>query len=133
MPTERIWHKLTDQQLERFSDLFGISLVSVMALNNLGCLNVEYIRETLIREDFEKLRSGLRYMESEQRAYSYKEVKIALAKVYNTTPAEIDAIIKNRKNSSLHFCKRCGQRTPMQTLQRTGGLCSNCMADTLSL
>lgn len=133
MPTDRIWHKLTDEQLERFSDLFGISLVSVMALNNLGCLNVEYIRETLIREDFEKLRSGLRYMETEQKAYSYKELKIALAKIYNTTPAEVDAIIKNRKNSSLHFCKKCGQRTPITTLQRTGGLCSNCMADTLSL
>lgn len=133
MAEPRIQYKLTGEQLENFCDLAGVNIVTVNALNDLGCLNTNFIREILIREQYDNLCHGLRNIESTYKSYSYPEIKLALSRVWRLPPKTIDEILRNRKNSHLLFCKRCGKRITPSEAKRTGGLCKFCMAEKLDL
>ena len=129
----RIKYNLTEKQLLKFCDIFGLDLAAVAAVNAISCLNAEYIRDILIRYDYEDLKKGLTYIETIHKSYSYDELKAALAKAYGMPVHEVAKIIRNRTNSDMHFCKKCGKRINKTMLFRTDGLCSDCMANTLDL
>lgn len=123
---------LRPKDLQKASELFGIELVLLERLNSQRLLNATYIRNLLIRADYERLTSGLHWLEHQDKDYRFPEVLRALQHEYNVSKPNLSKILHGR-NESLFFCNRCGIRISKRCYDRTGGLCSNCFADTLEL
>lgn len=123
---------LRPKDLEKASDLFGIEKALLERLNSQRLLNTIYIRAILIRADYERLTSGLHWLEHQDKNYNFSEVLKALSHEYNVGPKALRQILHGH-NQSILFCNRCGIRINKNTHFRTGGLCSNCMADSLEI
>lgn len=123
---------LRQRDLEKASDLFGIELAMMERLNSQRLLNATYIRNLLIRADYERLTSGLHWLEHQDKKYNFPEVLKALQREYNVSKSNLSQILHGR-NESLVFCSKCGVRITKKCYERTNGLCSNCFADTLEL
>lgn len=123
---------LRPKDLEKASDLFGIELATLERLNSQRLLNATYIRNLLIRADYERLTSGLHWLEHQDKNYKFPEVIRALRLEYNINRATLTNILRGKKES-LIFCNKCGVRITKQMYTRTNGLCSNCFAETLEL
>lgn len=133
MEASRILYKLRDKDIQKASVLFGVDEYALKTLNDLALLNSEYIRDKLIKNDYEKLTRGLKFLIDQNGAYTFPEIREALMKEYGVNSRTLNSILRGKNNSSLHFCKKCGIRVSSMTYKRTGGLCSNCFADTLEL
>lgn len=123
---------LRPKDLEKASDMFGIDRALLEQLNSQRLLNATYIRNLLIRADYERLTSGLHWLEHQDKNYRFPEVLKALQREYNISKPNLTKILHG-KNESVVFCNRCGIRITKQCYYRTGGLCSNCFAETLEL
>lgn len=123
---------LRPKDLEKASDMFGIDRVILERLNAQRLLNATYIRNLLIRADYERLTSGLHWLEHQDKNYRFPEVLRALQREYNISKPNLNKILHG-KNESVVFCNRCGIRITKQCYNRTNGLCSNCFAETLEL
>lgn len=123
---------LRPKDLEKASDMFGIELALLERLNSQRLLNATYIRNLLIRADYERLTSGLHWLEHQDKKYNFPEVMRALQHEYNVSKPNLTSILHG-KNESLMFCNKCGIRITKQCYNRTNGLCSNCFAETLDL
>lgn len=123
---------LRPKDLEKASDLLGIDLAILDRLNAQRILNATYIRNLLIRADYERLTSGLHWLEHQDQKYNFPEVIRALSREYNISQASIRDILHGR-NESLLFCNRCGKRIGKSVYNRTKGLCSNCFSDKMEL
>lgn len=131
MASERIENILREKDIKKASNLFGVDEMTFRRLNDQRLLNVSYIRDLLIRSDYEKLTRGLRYLIDQDNSYTYPEIKQALSREYGLSMNALNEILHGRQNAGMIFCKKCGFRISSQTAKRTGGLCSNCFADTL--
>ncbi len=123
---------LRPKDLEKASDMFGIEIATLERLNAQRLLNATYIRNLLIRADYERLTSGLHWLEHQDKTYNFPEVLRALSREYNISQQNLKDILHGR-NESLLFCNRCGKRIGKSQYNRTKGFCSNCFADTLEL
>lgn len=123
---------LRPKDLEKASDMFGIELALLERLNSQRLLNATYIRNLLIRADYERLTSGLHWLEHQDKRYNFPEVMRALQHEYNISKLNLNNILHG-KNESLMFCSKCGIRITKKCYNRTEGLCSNCFAETLEL
>lgn len=133
MEAAKIKYILTQQQIEKFCDIMGVDQANVEQLNALRCLNTEYIRDILIQHDYHELTKGIEYLQTLKKSYNYSEIKKALAKAYKMPENEINASIQGKNNGTMHFCTKCGKRITGKQNQRTNGLCSECLVDTLDL
>lgn len=129
---DSVQYSLRPKDLEKASDMFGIDKVLLERLNSQRLLNATYIRNLLIRADYERLTSGLHWLEHQDKNYRFPEVLRALQREYNVSKQNLSKILHG-KNESLVFCNRCGIRITKQCYHRTNGLCSNCFAETLEL
>lgn len=129
---DTVQYTLRPKDLEKASEMFGIELALLERLNAQRLLNATYIRNLLIRADYERLTSGLHWLEHQDKKYNFPEVQRALRHEYNISKQGLQKILHGR-NESILFCSRCGARISKQTFSRTGGLCSNCFADSLEL
>lgn len=129
---DSVQYTLRPKDMEKASELFGVELAILERLNAQRLLNATYIRSLLIRADYERLTSGLHWLEHQDKKYNFPEVLRALAHEYNVNVKAIQGILHG-KNTSILFCSRCGVRINKSTHFRTNGLCSNCFADTLEL
>lgn len=123
---------LRQKDLEKASELFGIEIVTLERLNSQRLLNSTYIRNLLIRADYERLTSGLHWLEHQDKNYKFPEVMRALQREYNISKDTLAKILHGKKES-LIFCNRCGIRITKKCYDRTNGLCSNCFADTMEI
>ncbi len=123
---------LRPKDLEKASDLFGIEIALLERFNAQRLLNATYIRNLLIRADYERLTSGLHWLEHQDKTYNFPEVIRALSREYNISQSSIRDILHGR-NESILFCNRCGRRIGKQVYNRTKGFCSNCFADMMEL
>lgn len=123
---------LRPKDLEKASEMFGVDIAMLERLNAQRLLNATYIRNLLIRADYERLTSGLHWLEHQDKRYNFPEVMRALRQEYNVSKPVLTKILHGR-NESILFCNRCGIRITKKCYDRTGGLCSNCFADTLEL
>lgn len=123
---------LRPKDLEKASDLFGIEISLLERLNAQRLLNATYIRNLLIRADYERLTSGLHWLEHQDKKYNFPEVLRALGREYNLSQQNLKDILHG-KNESLLFCNRCGKRIGKSQYNRTKGFCSNCFSDMLEL
>lgn len=123
---------LRPKDLTKASELFGIELALLERLNSQRLLNATYIRNLLIRADYERLTSGLHWLEHQDKKYNFPEVMRALQHEYNISKKTLQSILHG-KNKSILFCNRCGISISKKTYERTNGFCSNCFADTLEL
>ncbi len=121
---------LNQKCLAKASDLFQIDLATLERLNSQRLLNTTYIRNLLIRADYERLTSGLHWLEHQDKNYCFPEVMKALQREYNISAIDLRNVLSGR-NESLYFCKSCGIRITKKCFIRTGGMCSNCFAETL--
>ena len=128
---KRIQNILRDKDIKKASNLLGIDELTLKRLNDQRLLNSEYIRDLIIRSDYEKLVRGLRYLIDQENAYTFPEIKKALTKEYSVSMQTLNNILHGRTNANMHFCKKCGFRISAKTALRTGGLCSACFSDTL--
>lgn len=129
---DTVQYTLRPKDLQKASELFGIEQALLERLNSQRLLNATYIRNILIRADYERLTSGLHWLEHQNKNYKFPEVIRALQREYNVNKNSIAQILHGR-NESLFFCSRCGIRISKRTFDRTEGLCSNCFADNLDL
>ena len=129
---DSVQYTLRPKDLQKASELFTLDLALLQRLNSQRLLNAVYIRNLLIRADYERLTSGLHWLESQDKNYNFPEVMRALQREYNINQKSLNGILHGR-NESMVFCSRCGIRISKQCHSRTGGLCSNCYADTLEL
>jgi len=125
-------HTLRPKDLDKASELFQLDRALMERLNSQRLLNTEYIRNILIRADYERLTSGLHWLEHQDKNYRFPEVMRALQREYNINNTSLQKILHGR-NEAILFCSRCGIRISKSCHARTGGLCSNCYADTLEL
>lgn len=131
--TTTIQYTLRPKDLKKASELFGIELATLERLNSQRLLDATYIRNILIRADYERLTSGLHWLEHQDKNYNFPEVQRAIRREYNISPKVLRNILCGRKSETLRFCIKCGVRISKATYERTGGLCSNCYADSLEL
>lgn len=129
---DTVQYTLRPKDLVKASDLFGIDIQTLERLNAQCLLNATYIRSVLVRADYERLTSGVHWLEHQDKDYRFPEVIRALQLEYNLSKANIKKILHGR-NESMVFCNRCGIRITKQCYNRTSGLCSNCFAATLEL
>lgn len=129
---DSVQFNLRPKDLEKASEMFGIELAVLDRLNSQRLLNATYIRNLLIRADYERLTSGLHWLEHQDKNYNFPEVMRALQREYNVSKPNLSKILHG-KNESILFCNRCGIRISKKCYDRTDGLCSNCYADTLEL
>lgn len=130
--SDTVQFTLRPKDLAKASELFDIELALLERLNSQRLLNSTYIRNILIRADYERLTSGLHWLEHQDKKYNFPEVMRALQHEYNISKTNLNSILHG-KNESIMFCNRCGIRISKRTYNRTEGLCSNCFADTLEL
>lgn len=123
---------LRPKDIQKASDMFGIEIAILERLNSQRLLNATYIRNLLIRGDYERLTSGLHWLEHQDKNYNFPEVMRALQREYNISKSNLMQILHGR-NESILFCSRCGIRITRKCHERTNGMCSNCFAETLEL
>ncbi len=128
----KITRVLRDDDVKKASAVLGIGEAVLAECNDKCLLNVEYIREILIREDWRKLTSGLQYLVERNRAYSYPEVTEAVCRHWQITKRQLTEILKGRAMKMV-FCPVCGIRVEPLASKRTGGLCANCFTESLNL
>lgn len=129
---DSVQYNLRPKDLDKASELFQIDKAILERMNSQRLLNVEYIRNLLIRADYERLTSGLHWLEHQDKKYNFPEVMRALQHEYNINKKVLLNVLHG-KNEAILFCSRCGIRISKPVHSRTGGLCSNCFADTLEL
>lgn len=129
---DTVLYTLRPKDVQKASEMFGIEQALLERLNSQRLLNTTYIRNLLIRADYERLTSGLHWLEHQDKNYRFPEVMRALQHEYNISKQNLNNVLHGR-NEALLFCSRCGIRISRQVHSRTGGLCSNCYADTLEL
>lgn len=133
MEAARINYILSEKQLAKFCNMFGIDLVCASALNEIACLNTDYIRDILVKYDYEELCHGIRYMSEIKPRYGFDDLAKALAKEYRTTPANIKSIVNGKENRNMCFCSKCGKRIKKFVFGKNNGLCTDCLVETLEL
>ena len=107
--SDSVQFNLRPKDLEKASELLGIELAILERFNSQRLLNVTYIRSLLIRADYERLTSGLHWLEHQDKNYNFPEVMRALQREYNISKANLNKILHGR-NESILFCNRCGIR-----------------------
>ncbi len=132
MDTSSVQYTLREKDIEKAAELFGYDQAIFKQFNDQRLLNTVYIRALLIRMDFERMTSGLHWLEHNDKKYNYPEIMRALAKNYGVTVKAIQQTLHGHSNAFL-FCSKCGIRVTRDTYRRTGGLCSGCFADTLDI
>ena len=133
MEAPKIKYILREQDIMKASQLFNVDTMTLRKLNDQRLLNTEYIRDILIRYDYDNLTRGCRYLVAKNKAYTFPEVLKAIQQEYGISSKALNSILHGKNNKTMHFCKICGQRVNGRTFERTGGLCSNCHAETLDL
>ena len=132
MDTSSVQYTLREKDIEKTAELFGYDQAIIKQLNDQRLLNTVYIRSLLIRMDFERMTSGLHWLEHNDKDYSYPEIMRALAKNYGVSVKAIQQTLHGH-SGAIFFCSKCGIRVPRETYKRTGGLCSQCFADTIDI
>ena len=89
---KRIQNILRDKDIKKASNLLGIDELTLKRLNDQRLLNSEYIRDLIIRSDYEKLVRGLRYLIDQENAYTFPEIKKALTKEYSVSMQTLNNI-----------------------------------------
>ncbi len=125
-------YTLRPKDIQKASEIFGVDEATLIQMNDRMLLNTDFIRSVLIKADFERLTSGLHWLENNDKKYNYPEVQKALQREYNIESKVLQQILYG-KNTKIVFCKKCGVRISKKTYERTDGLCSNCFAETLDL
>lgn len=133
MEAPKIKYILREQDIMKASHIFDVDVMTLRKLNDQRLLNTEFMRDTLVRYDYDKLTRGCKYLVAQNKAYTFPEVMKAIQQEYNISRQTLNSILHGRNNKTMHFCKVCGQRVSGKTYERTGGLCSSCHADTLEL
>jgi hypothetical protein len=133
MEAPKIKYILREQDILKASQVFDIDVMTLRKLNDQRLLNTEYMRDVLVRFDYDKLTRGCKYLVAQNKAYTFPEVMKAIQQEYGISRQTLNSILHGKNNRTMHFCKLCGQRINGRTAERTGGLCSNCHADTLEL
>lgn len=132
MDTSSVRYTLRPKDIEKAAELFGYDQAIFKQFNDQRLLNTQYIRALLIRMDYERLTSGLHWLEEDSKDYAFPEIMRALAHNYGMSIAAIKKTL-NGHSESIFFCTRCGIRISKNIYRRTGGLCSNCYADTIDI
>lgn len=132
MDTSSVQYTLRPKDIEKAAELFGYDQAIFKQFNDQRLLNTVYIRALLIRMDFERMASGLHWLEHHDKNYSYPEIMKALAKNYGVSMKVIKQTV-NGHSSTIHFCSKCGIRVTGDVYRRTGGLCSSCFAETIDI
>lgn len=125
---------LTEEMIKKASSIFDIDEATLRRLNDMALLNVEYIRNAIVIWDFERLTKGLTYLADLNQTYTFKDVKLAIAKKYNLSPTLVSRLVVNKATkyrSRLFYCKECGVIMTETECNRTGGICSNCFANNI--
>lgn len=130
----RIQRVLRPKDIQKASKLFGVDEGTLNRMNELYLLDTDYIRSKLIKSDYDYLIRGVKYLTAEEKGGDYQppEIMAALKKEYGIKAPELNAILHERRNTSMYFCRRCGIRISKNEFNRTEGLCSQCFADTIN-
>lgn len=129
---DSVQYTLRPKDLDKASDLFGVDRAMLERLNAQRLLDATYIRAILMRADYERLTSGLHFLEHGDKKYKFPEAMAAIRREYNVSKETLARVLRGN-NSAILFCRNCGVKISRSTNERTGGLCSNCFADTLEL
>ena len=132
MDTSMVQYSLREKDIKKAACLLELPEEELKKFNTMKLLNTAYIRALLMRGDYEKLTSGLHYLESHDKRYRYPEVIKAIAHEYGVSPKTVSSVLHGH-NEQVYFCSRCGIRITKQGARERGGLCSNCYADTMGL
>ena len=122
---------LTDEMIAKASVVFDIEQATLKHLNDMGLLNTEYIRSTIIMRDYEKLTKGLTYLIDGSTTYTFGEIKKSIAAKYNVSEQLVTRIVNYPTQQGLFFCRKCGKIMKPSEYKRTGGICSKCFAKTI--
>lgn len=129
----KIQYVLREKDIDKVAEVFGVDVASLRMFNDKRMLNVDYIRDRLIKYDYHKLTNGLRFLVDENKTYTYPEITAAICNNYNISKKAFNQIINSKINDNAVFCQRCGIRVSKQQYAKTNGLCENCFAMTIDL
>ena len=129
----KIQYVLRDVDIQKASAIFGVDEATLQRLNDQFLLNVDYIRDEIIRSDWRQLIKGLKFLVEKDKGYTYPEVAKAICRHYNISRKALTNIINSKHNRNMVFCKRCGIRISKVAYERTGGLCNNCLVESFDI
>lgn len=129
----KIQYVLREKDIDKVAEVFGVDVAYLRMFNDKRMLNVDYIRDRLIKYDYHKLTNGLRFLVDENKTYTYPEITAAICNNYNISKKAFNQIINSKINDNAVFCQRCGIRVSKQQYTKTNGLCENCFAMTIDL
>lgn len=122
-------YTLREKDIQKASDLLGVEQAILVQMNNRNLLNNDYIRSLIIRADYERLMSGLHYIDDKTKApLTTERIYSVLMSEYNIDSTALRRII-GRKFESSCFCNRCGVRMDQRSYDMYGGVCKNCAMD----
>lgn len=122
---------LREKDILKASQLIGVDAMTIRKLNDQNLLDTDAIRRMVIRYDYDRLVSGLKFIRDESGGrYTYNEILQALQKEYNISKPLVRRIVRSRKGGR-GFCRICGKEVEPKTLKRTGGMCSECFSQTI--
>lgn len=134
MEAPKINYVLRERDILKASKIFGVEAAQIRVMNDLRLLNVEYMRDVLVRYDYESLTNGARsFLMESNRAYTFPEVRAAIQSEYGISAQTLNSILHGTNNKSMYFCKMCGKRITRKQYEATNGLCLTCSADTIGL
>ncbi|TGX80493.1 hypothetical protein E5358_12615 [Palleniella muris] len=133
LPTCNLKFLLTDEMILRAAAIFDLDEATLRRLNDMALLNTEYIRNAIIIRDYEKLTKGLLYLAQDNKAYTYSEIRQAIAKKYRVTPEQVSRQVSSKTKKGLFYCKECGKIMKEAEWKRTGGVCSSCFVDQIEM
>src|SRR5574344_1790837 len=107
--------------------------MDIKKMNDLRLLNVDYIREILIRYDWTKLTKGLNTLIGGRKVYRFPEVMLALQREYRVTKTELQNILFGKSEGNECFCKSCGVRISKAIYDINDGLCTDCYAEKITI
>lgn len=129
----KIEHILREVDIRKASVIFEVDETILRLLNDKALLNAEYIRDSLIKYDYNKLIDGLELLADENKNYTYPEAIKAVCGEYHITKQALTQILRSRTNTNMLFCVKCGRRIQKVQYKRTKGLCEDCFAEKIGL
>lgn len=111
--------RLTSKDLQCYAEISNVPLEYLMALNELGALNVVTIHAVLVKNEYKRLVG--------ENKYTGRQIMEALGNKYGISRYHVETIIYDKIKSETYTCHRCGSEMSKYKFTKNKGLCDRCV------
>lgn len=116
---------LTEKELNKLATLLDMGVDELKRLCKLGVVNVPTARNLIIKNDYEvNVSTG---------KYSKTSIIQALMIEYRSSRAKIESVVYGKGTNKIEECKLCGIQMSRYKYHKSGGICDDCIANSIKL